>query len=270
MSLKNVSSSIVSSPKGSFEAESSQQQILAAPARPTLRKLAKEKTLCAFDFDGTLAPIVDHPALAGMRERTHGLLNRLTSLYPCIILSGRARADLLNRLATVTPQGVIGNHGAEADAPVSGTSRLRVQEWKAALEMEIGAVPGVWIEDKGLSLAIHYRQSTEKASARARILRAARALKDVRILGGKQVINLVQQGAPNKAMALAAERDRLGCRWVLFVGDDENDEDAFALKGNIVPVRVGRKKRSHARYFLRSQLEIDKLLEILVDLREAS
>ena len=40
----------------------------------------------------------------------------------------------------------------------------------------------------------------------------------------------------------------LGCDWVLYVGDDETDEDAFALGGNMVPVRVGRKQRSHARY----------------------
>jgi hypothetical protein len=48
------------------------------------------------------------------------------------------------------------------------------------------------------------------------------------------------------------------------VGDDENDEDAFSLDGNIVPVRIGRKRRSHARYYLRTQAEIDKLLELLL------
>jgi trehalose-6-phosphatase len=57
------------------------------------------------------------------------------------------------------------------------------------------------------------------------------------------------------------------CNWVLYVGDDDNDEDAFALGGNLVPVRIGRKQRSHARYYLRTQAEIDKLLELLVVLR---
>ena len=55
--------------------------------------------------------------------------------------------------------------------------------------------------------------------------------------------------------------------WVLYVGDDDNDEDAFALDGNIVPVRIGRKRRSHARYYLHTQAEIDKLLELLVSAR---
>ena len=52
-----------------------------------------------------------------------------------------------------------------------------------------------------------------------------------------------------------------------FVGDDENDEDAFALAGNVVPVRIGRKQRSHARYYLRTQTEIDELFDLLVRLR---
>ena len=146
--------------------------------------------------------------------------------------------------------------------------RRRVAQWKASLELELGALPGVWVEDKGLSLAVHYRQSPQKAEARRRILAATRNLKQVRVFGGKQVVNLVLDRAPNKGEALAAERDRLGCNWVLYVGDDENDEDAFALDGNIVPVRIGRKQRSHARYYLRTQAEIDKLLELLVRMRK--
>ena len=73
--------------------------------------------------------------------------------------------------------------------------------------------------------------------------------------------------APDKGEALATERDRMRCNWVLYVGDDENDEDAFALDGNIVPVRIGRKQHSHARYYLRTQAEIDQLLELLVGAR---
>ena len=80
-------------------------------------------------------------------------------------------------------------------------------------------------------------------------------------------MNLVVDRAPHKGDALAAERDRLGCDWVLYVGDDDNDEDAFALDGNVVPVRIGRKRDSHARYYLRTQAEIDELLELLRGMR---
>ena len=223
--------------------------------------------MCAFDFDGTLSPIVQHPDQAGMRARTRNLLGRLAALYPCVIVSGRARADVLGKLGGANVARVIGNHGAETEA-ATRTSRRRVERWKTALERQLGSLPGLWMEDKGISLAVHYRQSPRKAEARRLVLAAARKLPDVRVFGGKQVVNLVPISAPHKGDALAAERDRLGCNWVLYVGDDENDEDAFALDGNIVSVRVGRKQRSHASYYLRTQSEIDDLIALLVRLHK--
>jgi trehalose 6-phosphate phosphatase len=241
--------------------------LLSKASLPLVTRLGHERTLCAFDFDGTLAPIADHPDRAWMRKRTRDLLGRLASLYPCIVVSGRNRASVLKKLSGVRVAGVLGNHGAESSR--STGSRKDVKRWKAALELELGPMPGMWIEDKESCAAIHYRQSPQKAEARRRILAAAGKLKKVRVFGGKQVVNVVGDVAPDKGDALAAERDRLQCNWVLYLGDDENDEDAFALKGNVVPVRIGRKQRTHARYYLRTQKEIDELLELLVQLREA-
>ena len=241
------------------------QYLLSRASRAVLRQLAHERTLCAFDFDGTLSPIVEHPGQAGMGGQTRILLGRLAALYPCIVVSGRTRADLLGLLRGVNVARMIGNHGAETEA---ATARPRlVEQWKAAIVLDLGAIPGLWVEDKGLSLAVHYRQCRHKTEVRRRILTATRNLDHVHVVGGKQVVNLVVDRAPGKGEALAAERKRLDCNWVLFVGDDENDEDAFALDGNIVPVRIGRKRSSHARYYLRTQAEIDKLLELLVLLR---
>jgi trehalose 6-phosphate phosphatase len=242
------------------------QYLLSRASRPVLARLAREKTLCAFDFDGTLSPIVPHPYSARMRSRTRLLLGRLTSKYPCIVISGRARADILERLRGIKVERIIGNHGAETEFTVRKTRR-RVKLWRAAIEGDLPSFPGLWIEDKGLSLAVHYRQCSRKAEARRQILKIARSLKHVRVFGGKQVVNLVGDTAPHKGDVLAAERDRLACNWVLYVGDDVNDEDAFALEGNIVPVRIGRKKQSNARYYLRTQAEIEKLLEVLCSLR---
>ncbi len=241
--------------------------LLSNASLPLVTRLAHERTLCAFDFDGTLAPIADHPDHAAMRKWTRDLLGRLASLYPCIVVSGRNRASVLKKLSGVHVAGVLGNHGAES-GKTAGSCK-DVKRWKAALELEIGAIPGTWIEDKESCLAIHYRQSPQKAEARRRILAAAGKLKKVRVFGGKHVVNVVGDVAPDKGDALASERDRLQCNWVLYLGDDENDEDAFALAGNVVPVRIGRKQRTHARYYLRTQKEIDELLELLVQLREA-
>lgn len=243
------------------------QYLLSAACRPLLRQLASERTLCAFDFDGTLAPIVAHPDLVGMRQRTRVLLTRLAERYPCVIISGRARADVAARIEGVPVTRVIGNHGGETETN-TGEIRDRIREWQLLLERTLGTEAGIWVENKGHSLAIHYRQYPRKLEARRRILAVTQALAGAHVIGGKKVVNLMESGSPTKGAALAAERARLQCDWVLFVGDDANDEDAFALDGNIVAVRVGRKESSKAGYYLRTQSELDELLEMLGDLRE--
>jgi trehalose 6-phosphate phosphatase len=238
--------------------------LLSRDSRPIVTRLAQERTLCAFDFDGTLSPIVEHPDRASMRSRTGNLLRRLAALYPCIVVSGRARADVVKKLRGSNVSRVIGNHGAEAKRMPHSP---RVKQWKAVLAHELGPIPGLWVEDKGLSLAVHYRQTGRKKEALQRILDAAKKLEHACVFGGKQVVNFVMDQAPDKGDALAAERARLRSDWVLYVGDDDNDEGAFALDGNVVSVRIGRKKGSHARYFLRKQGEIDELIALLVKLR---
>jgi trehalose 6-phosphate phosphatase len=227
-----------------------------------LPNLAKKTTLCAFDFDGTLAPIVSHPDLAGLMPDTHTLLSQLANLYPCIVISGRAREDVSSRLHNVSLQAIIGNHGAETGAGTDPDTLI--ESWKISLSAGLSSTPGIWIENKGFSLAVHYRASLQKKEARARILHIAQSLPHVCIFGGKLVVNLAPNNAPNKGSALIAERARLHCNWVLYVGDDENDETAFSIGGNIVSVRIGRRKQSTARFYLREQSEIDTLLKSLI------
>ena len=69
------------------------KHILAPENADVLAQLAWSHVLLAFDFDGTLAPIVEDRDRAAMRERTRGLLVRLCALYPCAVISGRSRGD---------------------------------------------------------------------------------------------------------------------------------------------------------------------------------
>jgi trehalose 6-phosphate phosphatase len=166
---------------------------------------------------------------------------------------------------------VVGNHGLE---PWQATEALerKVKRWRAILEREIGAVKGVEIEDKIFSLAVHYRRSREKKKARKAIYAAVQALGNVHLIGGKLVMNVLPRGAPHKGMALLKERDRLGCDTAIYLGDDETDEDVFALDqpGQLLAVRVGVRKTSLAPYFLRTQTEIDRLLRELIKQRVAA
>ena len=244
------------------------KNILAEPQREVLAQLAWSNVLLGFDFDGTLAPIVSEPAKAALPPSTRRLLEELASLYPCVVISGRAVGDVQPRLAGIPLRAVIGNHGLE---PWRATDELRrtVERWKAVLEPAIAALPGVVLEDKTYSLALHYRRSRRKKEALAGIVRAVAQLGELRVIGGKLVVNVLPPGAPHKGVALERERDRLGCDTALFVGDDETDEDVFALDrpGRLVTVRVGSARASQASYCLRSQAEMDLLLARLIELR---
>src|SRR5215469_15368256 len=128
-----------------------------------LEELANEQTLCAFDFDGTLAPIAQHPEQAKMRAATRRLLRETSKLYPCVVISGRARTDVIAKLDGVGVDRVFGNHGAESERTIADGRKAR--KWKTALRRTLRGMEGVWIEDKDLSLAVHYRQAADRAEA---------------------------------------------------------------------------------------------------------
>ena len=233
-----------------------------------LEMFAWSNVLLAFDYDGTLAPLASTPTRASIRSSTRQLLRRATKLYPCIAISGRGRADAISRLRGLAIHRVVGNHGAEPAAPRA--LQRRVREWLPVLEARVSGLLGVLIEDKGFSVAVHYRQARKRSATRRAILAAAKSLDDVRIIGGKLTINLLVVGAPHKGLALERERSRFACDTVIYVGDDDTDEDVFQLDrpGRLLSIRVGRKQTSAAPYYIRNQSEIDRVLETLVAMRE--
>ena len=232
-----------------------------------LERFARSKVLLAFDYDGTLAPLVSARAMAAMRRSTGLLLTRVSRRYPVVVISGRARDDALERLGGIEVCRVVGNHGAEP-APDGAAIRRRVRQWLPALRTRLDRCPGVEIEDKLLSIAVHYRKAPDRDATRHAILSAGAALPDVRIVGGKLVVNFVVPDAPHKGLALERERTHFACDNAIYAGDDVTDEDVFQLNRPwLLSIRVGRKPSSAARYYLRDQAEIDRLLETLVALR---
>jgi trehalose 6-phosphate phosphatase len=240
----------------------------SAGAQPVVDRIARERTLLAFDFDGTLAPIVERREDARMRPETRALLRATALLYPCAVVSGRARADVAARVADVPLVAVVGSHGAEAGfGPVDRALPDRVRGWAVALGAGLAGVPGVEIEDKRLSVAVHYRGAACRAEAEARILEAARRLRGVRTLVGHAVINVLAAGAPTKADAVRALCLREGTRLPVYVGDDRTDEEAFRSDAVGISIRVGEASGSSARYFVSDQGEVDDLLKRLVAAR---
>jgi trehalose 6-phosphate phosphatase len=240
--------------------------LLTRAGRHTLRQFTGSRVLVAFDFDGTLAPIVRDPGRAAMRATTRVLLTRVAQRFPCAVISGRARADVLHRLGRVPVIEVIGNHGIEP-RQASRRQRDAVRRWHTILSHRLDRLRGVNIEDKGYTISVHFRQARAKAQARSAIHRAVSALEEVRLVPGKQVVNVLPADAPDKGLALRRARLRHRCDTAIYVGDDDTDEDVFALgePARLLTVRVGRKADSLAAYFLRTQREIDRFLRALLD-----
>ena len=239
--------------------------LFARGNRDVVRQFARSRVLLAFDFDGTLAPIVPDPGRAAMRPETRARFSALARRYPCVVISGRSRADTVRRLRGIRVVEVVGNHGIEPWQP-SPRAVPAVRRWRRSLARQLAPFTGVAVEDKVYSLAVHYRRSVEKEKARVAILRAAGRFRDARLVSGKQVVNLLPTDAPHKGIALERLRARFACETAIYVGDDQTDEDVFGLgqPGRLLTIRVGRKRRSAAAYFLKSQAEIDRLLESLL------
>jgi len=244
------------------------KDILSPPHRAILEEFAWSNVLIAFDFDGTLAPIAPLPEQARIRDRTRELLTTLSTLFRVVVISGRAQRDALRKLQGIPVAAVVGNHGVERWHSASRLVSV-VEGWLPVLRAATEGMSGVTVEDKIFSLAVHYRQSREKKRVRAAITRAVAGLGDVRTIAGKQVVNILPTDAPHKGIALERERDRFRCDTAIYVGDDEADEDVFALDqpGRLLTVRVGAKGSSAASYFVRRQTAVDSLMRVLVESR---
>lgn len=243
--------------------------VLTAANVELLAQYAWSRVLLAFDFDGTLAPIVANRDEAMMRARTRTLLEQICRFYPCVVISGRSRDDVGSRLDGLPLRHIIGNHGLEPGEHMSRFER-EITEVRPQLETALRGLNGIDIEDKRFSLAIHYRRSRRKREARRAIHDAVAELSTpMRWMPGKLVVNVIPERAPHKGDALIRLRNREGADTAIYVGDDVTDEDVFELDqpGRLLAIRVGRSTSSAAGYFLRDQREMDSFLERLVKLR---
>lgn len=244
------------------------RRILASRHLRTLEVFANSNVVVAFDFDGTLAPVVDSPDRASMRNSTRRRLTAVARLYPVAVISGRSRLDVSRRLGAVPVCQVTGNHGMEPWGERPEYKRL-VRDWAVELEAEFGGRQGVYIENKTYSLTLHYRGARGKADVARRARQLASSLRGARVVSGVESIAIVPSDAPHKGAALERIRDLLACDTAIYVGDDETDEDAFGSgdPDRLLAIRVGARRDSRAAYCLTSQGDVDALLAVLIACR---
>jgi trehalose 6-phosphate phosphatase len=243
-----------------------------------LLALVQHRPLLAFDFDGTLAPIVPYPDAARVAPAMAAVLQALATRLPVAIVTGRAVRDVRPRLG-FEPHFVVGNHGAEDEhdpaggieraATVLAPLRLALADAAAAL-----AAAGVWAEDKGASLALHYRLAPRPAEAQALIATLLKAVASpaLQIFAGKMVVNAVPAAAPDKADAVHRLVKRCGAGAALFGGDDINDEPVFvAAPPHWLTLRVGATHTpTRARFGIDSPQQMLPLLQRILALHDAA
>lgn len=231
-----------------------------------LRGFIDGSTLFAFDLDGTLAPIVAEPGNIRIPESILAELIILNKWASVAVITGRSRYDALFHLGFV-PRYVVGNHGAEGLPGLETREEefIRLaQTWEDQLHEMLpdAGQPGLFIENKGTTVSIHYRNCTGDDTISSRLIDLiAKLTPQPRRIGGKCVENLIPAEAPDKGFAMKHLMHQAGYSRGFFVGDDKTDEVVFGLPGeNIFTVCVGGESITKARYFLQSQQEIPRLL----------
>lgn len=236
-----------------------------------LRRLGTSRALLAFDLDGTLAPLVPCRTDALVPPETAAQLQALARRWPVAVITGRRVADARERLG-FAPRYLVGNHGAErAGRPMAlGLSR-RLDASRALLQRHAGALRhrGVELEDKGLSLALHYGRAAAPEDTRSWLdALLAPCGAGLCCSHGHNVLNVTLAAAPHKGDALLSVMRHCGAERALVVGDDSNDEAAFAGAPNgSVTVRIGPAEvATQARFRLVSQQQVEPLLARLLSL----
>ncbi|MDD4909491.1 MAG: trehalose-phosphatase [Candidatus Omnitrophica bacterium] len=251
------------------------------------KEIAGKHLLLFLDYDGTLAPIARTPGEAVLSKEVKGLLRGLSTSPYCSlgIISGRALGSIKKAVGI---KGIIyaGNHGLEIEGPefkftvpLSPRFRSALRDISGKLRKRLSGIKGVLMEDKGLTLSIHYRLAGRKdipafERAVSEVTRPYAARGSVGIDHGKKVYEIkppIQWDKGKAVLWLMARRQfASGGKGVLpvYIGDDVTDEDAFkALKRRGLTVFVGERRASRADYRLKNTGEVAKFLRLISALK---
>jgi len=199
-----------------------------------LARLREEPTRAAvlLDVDGTLAPIVARPELAAVPKETRAEVRRLVGRYGLVAcVSGRTGEEAA-RLVGVEGVVYVGVHGLEL-AP-------EAEPWRDALR-PFASESWPWVEDKGLTVAFHWREADDEAAARRTLESIAERAQaeGLEARWGRKVLELRPPVAADKGTAVRTLLAERGLQRALYAGDDTTDLDAFrGLQGLELAVRV--------------------------------
>ncbi|MBE0480349.1 MAG: trehalose-phosphatase [Dehalococcoidia bacterium] len=278
-------------------ADLSQLEVVAGPAagldnipsaldkKPEIFARLRKGTPAVFlDYDGTLTPIVEHPAQAVLQGEFRSTLERLVERYPVVVISGRDLADV-RKMVGIKQMIYAGSHGFDIDGP-AGTYRDQgrgrpflgaLDRAEKALREETAGIPGAWVERKRFAIAVHFRKVDDAlvGELEERVDFAASPEPELRKEHGKKIFELRPNVEWDKGTALLWMLDSLfvdGSRVVpIFIGDDVTDEYGFrAIKERGIGIHVGNADATAASYRLSDTKEVQHFLEGLIEFAEES
>ena len=227
------------------------------------------------DFDGTLVEIAPSPNEIEVDPLTLITLETLFRKFDgaLAIITGRKLEDIDTCLfPLILP--AAGIHGVERRSS-NGSIHTPAHDAKLSQIKKIISEYskknfGVFLEDKGQSLAVHYRMAPDKEKPIKLLLsKLTRNRDDLQILSGKMVYE-VKPVSINKGTAIEAFMTEIPFknRTPLFVGDDQTDEDAFKYVNKIggLSVRVGTEGTSLAKFRLQNVVVARKWLSAISNL----
>jgi len=222
------------------------------------------------DFDGTLARIKATPGEVHLSPPMRLAIGRLAAndRTDVWVISGRTRNDVRERTGLSRVR-YLGIHGWERglETALHPETVTELEQTRYSLEKSIGPLRGVWIENKGPALAIHYREAGEEESSQARASMQevmARLNGGFRLLSGKKVWEILPREVGDKGSAVRRELGRLKHRPLpVYIGDDCTDERAFAALPDGLTILVGPRSLSRAQFQLRDPGDVRRFLEKL-------
>jgi trehalose 6-phosphate phosphatase len=202
-------------------------------AMPELRQCA-----LLLDIDGTILDLAPAPQEVWVPAELRNTLSRLEDLTggALALVSGRSLHDI-DLIFSPLQLAAVGGHGAELRVTRGGEAVTRARELNPALKRKLATLtelgPGILVEDKGYSLALHHRLAPDQGDAlRAAIQNICATVPrgTVEILPGKLVFEIKMAGI-NKAGAVRElmEYPPFKGRKPIFIGDDTTDEPVFPI-----------------------------------------
>ena len=245
------------------------------------RRLASaSRVLLLFDYDGTLTPIVARPEAATLSDETRQMLSALAGMdrYFVGVVSGRGLADLM---AMVAVPGLVyaGNHGLEMSGvgmdcvhPAAPAFEASLAEVARLLEQELAKAPGILVDNKRLTLTVHFRNAPDSYGPQVDATVGAVTAPYVeagqlKITRGKKVVEVRPNLDWGKGKAIDKIREFCGDSPLpVFFGDDQTDEEGFSAVQDAggLAVFVGPARDSTlALYRLDTPAEVGQALALL-------